>query len=168
MFADPSTIDLTKFNNEITTNFISFVALTHAFLPHLLALSSSSALVFTGTGLSLVPATPLPAYSASKAALDAFIVCIRDQLRDTQIGVYHLSPGPVQTEMHDAELGPGSAFGMPVSQFVDEAWSGLSKGKEDVFVGHVGGSTREQFMEIVEKRDGAIGRLSGLLRQFGM
>jgi short-subunit dehydrogenase len=112
----------------------------------------------------------MPAYSASKAALDAFVVCIREQLRDTQIDVYHLSPGPVQTEIHDAEMGQerGKSFGMPLIQFVDEAWSGLGKGEKDVFIGHVAGTTKEQFLEIVDKRDNAIGRLSEVVRKMTM
>jgi short-subunit dehydrogenase involved in D-alanine esterification of teichoic acids len=167
-FTDPSSVDLAKFDREVTTNFTSYVALTHAFLPHLLAHSSPSALIYTGTGVSLVPAFPMPAYSASKAALDAFIVCMREQLRVTKIDVYHISPGPVQTEIHNAEMGEsrGKGFGMPLPQFVEEAWSGLSNGDEDIFVGLVGGSTKEQFMEITEKRNGAIGRMSEMIRKF--
>jgi short-subunit dehydrogenase involved in D-alanine esterification of teichoic acids len=154
----------------MTTNFTAHVALTHAFLPHLLQQSTPTALIYTGTGLSLVPAFALPCYSASKAALDAFIVCIREQLRKTNTSVYHISPGVVQTEIHDAEMGEerGRKFGMPVAQCVDEAWVGLSQGDLDVFVGVVGGSNEEQFKELVGQRDAAIGRLTGLLRQLPM
>jgi len=112
----------------------------------------------------------MPGYSASKAALDAFLVCIREQLSKTQTKVYHLSPGPVQTEIHDAMMGEerGRAFGMPIGQFVDETWAGLSRGEVDVFVGQVGGSSREQFKELVEKRDEAVARLTAMMRQFGL
>ncbi|KAF2678513.1 NAD(P)-binding protein [Lentithecium fluviatile CBS 122367] len=168
-FSDPSSVSLKQFNHEITTNFTALVALTHAFLPHLLTHPTPTALLFTGTGVSLVPAFPLPAYSASKAALDAFIVCIHEQLRDTQVSVLHLIPGPVQTEMHDAEMGErGKHFGMPIGQFVEEAWAGLTKGEKDIFVGTVGGSTFEQVKELQDKRNGAIDRLSGSLRNFGI
>jgi hypothetical protein len=76
----------------------------------------------------------------------------------------------VQTELHDKDMGEerGRAFGMPVAQFVEEAWTGLSGGELDVYIGQVGGSTKEQFLEIVGKRDGAFERLTGLMRQFGM
>ena len=58
----------------------------------------------------------MPAYSASKAALNAFILCLREQLRGTSIKVTNLSPPPIQTELHDFEMGAevGRALGMPV------------------------------------------------------
>ncbi len=34
-FSNPETIDMTKFNSEINTNFTAIVALAHAFLPFL-------------------------------------------------------------------------------------------------------------------------------------
>ena len=82
-FSKPDSVDLEVFNREITVNFTSFVALTQSLVPHLLARNEPSSLIFTGTQISLVPAFSLPAYSASKAALDAFIMCLREQLRDT-------------------------------------------------------------------------------------
>jgi short-subunit dehydrogenase involved in D-alanine esterification of teichoic acids len=77
-FSKPETVDLALFNQEMTINFTSFVALTHALLPHLQAKKHSS-LIFTGSQTNLIPAFPMPAYSASKAALDAFIMCLREQ-----------------------------------------------------------------------------------------
>src|SRR4051794_1843782 len=82
-FSKPDSVDLGVFNREMTVNFTSFVALAHALLPHLLAHNAHSSLIFTGSPIGLVPAFVLPAYSASKAALDAFIMCLREQLRDT-------------------------------------------------------------------------------------
>jgi short-subunit dehydrogenase len=165
-FAKPETVDLAVFHREMTINFSSFVALVHAILPHLLSRSSPTNLIFTGTQVSLIPAFPLPAYSASKAALDAFIMCLREQLRDTNVTVQHISPGPVQTELHDGELGrpAGRAFGIPIEDFVSETWPGLIAGERDVFPGTVGGSTKEQFLEIVRVRDEAFGRISALVR----
>ncbi|KAF2465940.1 NAD(P)-binding protein [Lindgomyces ingoldianus] len=165
-FSKPDSVDLEVFNREITVNFTSFVALAHALLPPLLASNEHSSLIFTGTPISLVPAFILPAYSASKAALDAFIMCLREQLRDTNVRVMHISPGPIQTELHDSEMGQesGRSFGMPLKDFVDQAYAGLNEGRADIFPGCVGGSTKEQFMEIVEKRGGGFARLSKLLR----
>ena len=143
----------------MTINFTSFVALTHALLPHLLANNKQSSLIFTGSQTSLVPAYPMPAYSASKAALDAFIICLREQLRDTNVKVMHVSPGPIQTEMNPT-------FGMPLADFVDETYTGLVGKRADIFPGCVGGSTIDQFEEIVEKRDEAFARLSKTIRDF--
>lgn len=108
----------------------------------------------------------MPGYSASKGALDAFVMCLREQLRDTNVTVQHISPGPVQTELHDAEMGKeaGSKFGMPMKEFVSEVSAGLDEGKLDIFPGTLGGSTKEQFLEIVRVREEAMGRMTGLMK----
>jgi short-subunit dehydrogenase len=165
-FSKPDTVDLEIFNHEMTINFTSFVALTHALLPHLLAHNKQSSLIFTGSQISLVPAFVMPAYSASKAALDAFIMCLREQLRDTNVQVMHISPGPIQTELNDSGMGQESStrFGMPMKEFVDQAYAGLVGKQADIFPGCVGGSTKEQFEEIVETRAEAFARLSKVIR----
>lgn len=166
-FLHPETVDLAAFHREITTNFTSQVYLVHAVLPHLLSRSSPTDLIFTGSPISLVPAFNMPAYSASKAALGAFVTCLREQLRDTNVHVQHISPGPVRTELHDTAMGKkeGSAFGMPMEDFVRDAWAGLVEGNNDIFPGTVGGSTKEQFLEIVRVREEAVDRLSGLMKK---
>ena len=166
-FSKPESVDLAAFQREITINFSAQVALVHAVLPHLLARSSPTSLIFTGTPISLIPVFAMPAYSASKAALESFIICLREQLRNTNVRVQHISPGPVQTELHDAQVGKeaGRKFGMPLNEFVDETWAGLVEGQEDIYPGCVGGSTKEQFLELVRVRDEAAARMTGLLRQ---
>jgi NAD(P)-dependent dehydrogenase (short-subunit alcohol dehydrogenase family) len=52
----------------------------------------------TGSNLAIIPAAMLPAYSASKAALNAFVLCLRDQLSGTNVNVIELSPPPVQSK----------------------------------------------------------------------
>ena len=52
----------------------------------------------TTSNLAIVPAFALPAYSASKAALNAFILCLRDQLRNSSVKIIEVSPPPVQSE----------------------------------------------------------------------
>lgn len=108
----------------------------------------------------------MPAYSASKAALDAFIMCLREQLRDTKVKVVHISPGVVQTEIHDFEMGAeqGRKMGIPADQFVEETWKDMSRGENNVIVGTVGGSSQEQLLEILRKREEAFDRLSELIR----
>jgi short-subunit dehydrogenase len=160
-FSKPETVDLSAFHREMTINFTSFVSLVHAILPHLLPRSSPTNLIFTGTQISLVPTFPMPAYSASKAALDAFVVCLREQLRNSHVTVQHISPGPVRTEFHPE-------FGMHMEGFVEEAWAGLVSNTTDIFPGTVGGSTKEQFLELVKMRDEAVGRMSAVLRQFAV
>ncbi len=52
----------------------------------------------TGSNIAIVPAYPLPAYSASKAALNVFTLCLREQLSETNVKVIEVSPPPVQSK----------------------------------------------------------------------
>ncbi|KAH7401911.1 hypothetical protein DE146DRAFT_744582 [Phaeosphaeria sp. MPI-PUGE-AT-0046c] len=166
-FSKPETVDLAAFHRAVTINFTSHVSIVHAILPHLLSRSSPTSLLFTGTQVSLVPVYAMPGYSASKAALDAFVMCLREQLRDANVTVQHISTGPVQTELHDAEMGKdaGKSFGMSMEDFVSEVWTGLREGKLDIFPGTLGGSTKEQFLEIVRVREEATDRMTELIRR---
>ena len=99
-----------------------------------------------------MPATGLPAYSASKAALASFAISLREQLRGTSVNVVDLWPPPVQSELHDY-MGEekGRAFGMPVDQFTDEAVAELATGKQEILIG-TGPAPKEDFDSTVAKR----------------
>ncbi|KAF2260138.1 oxidoreductase [Lojkania enalia] len=165
-FFSPTSVSLSTFDTEMTTNFTSLVHLTHAFLPSFLSSSEVRGIIFTGTHISLVPVSPMLAYSASKAALGAFVMCLREQLKDTNVKITNLSPPLVQSEIHDYEMGPnGQKLGMPVSEFTDLAYKELASENEEIIIGSIGGSTREQFMEIVDKRREAFYRIMQLLEK---
>ncbi|CAO2648852.1 Nn.00g098010.m01.CDS01 [Neocucurbitaria sp. VM-36] len=166
-FSKPETVDLNVFHREITINFTAYVNLVHAVLPHLLKHNRQASLIFTGTPVGFIPVFAMPAYSSSKAALESFTLCLREQLRDTNVKVTYISPGPVQTEIHDVEMGKesGSKYGMPLTDFVDQAYAELAEGRGDIYPGTVGGSTKEQFLELVKLRDEAFSRLSSLVRK---
>ncbi|KAF5863687.1 hypothetical protein ETB97_009620 [Aspergillus alliaceus] len=154
------TFDLASFQNEVHVNFTSIVALAHAFLPYLTAKTEPVSFIFetddgvdvsTGTNLAIVPACPMPAYSAAKAALNAFVYCFREQLKSTNVKVIDLSPPAVQTELHDY-LTPevGRNIGMPLDQFINEAFAQLQAGKDQAVIGHV--ADEKTFYEILNKR----------------
>lgn len=177
-FSQPEKVDLAEFNSELTVNYTSFVALTHAFLPYLLKKPSPSSIIFTGSNLAIVPAAPLLGYSATKAALNSFTLCLREQLKNTNVRVLELSPPPVQSkiyfscrscsycthsfehntnaplpaELHDVPQGEtaGRALGMPVGEFTEQAYTRLASGEEQVIIGAIGDKAR--FDTIVEKR----------------
>jgi short-subunit dehydrogenase involved in D-alanine esterification of teichoic acids len=97
-------------------------------------------------------------------------MCLRDQLASTNIRVTNISAPPVQTELHDLEMGveAGRKIGMPVELFTEEAYGELVNETENIVIGNVGGSSKEQFLEIAEKRQEAFERLTVLLRSHGM
>lgn len=107
----------------------------------------------------------MPAYSASKAALNCFTLCLREQLisAGSNVKVLEVSPPPVQTELHDY-MGEekGRALGMPLAQFCDEAYEGLASGKDQVIIGAIG--PQEKFMDIVDKRRGTFEFLAKMMR----
>jgi len=138
-FTKPETIDLDMIDMEFRTNYLSYIALTKGFMPFLQSKEDESALIFTTSGLALVPFLRCFNYCATKAALHAFILVLREQLRDTKIKVIELYPPAVQTELHDEKHQPdfknGRSFGMPLDQFTNEAYEGLVAGEKDVPIG---------------------------------
>lgn len=74
----------------------------------------------------------------------------------------------MQTELHDFEMGAetGRKMGVPVEEFVAETWTELTEGQKDIYIRSIGASTKDQFMEIADKRAEAIDRLNQLLRRF--
>jgi short-subunit dehydrogenase involved in D-alanine esterification of teichoic acids len=137
--AKPETVDMDVISEEFTTNYLSHVALTKAFLPFFQAKNAQSSLVYTGSALALVPSTKCPNYCASKAALHHFVLCLRRQLQGSQIKVVEILPPAVQTELHDEKHQPdiknGRLIGMPLDEFTDEAYRGLIGGVDQIPVG---------------------------------
>ncbi|KIW17486.1 hypothetical protein PV08_04680 [Exophiala spinifera] len=138
-FSDPDSIDINSLQLEFNTNYIAHLALTKAFLPFLQKRSTESALVYITSGLALVPILRCSNYCASKAALHQWILCLRAQLSKTKVKVIEILPPAVQTELHDEKHQPdikdGRQIGMPLDEFMDEAYSGLVRGQTQVPVG---------------------------------
>ncbi|KAL8685328.1 MAG: hypothetical protein Q9218_007836, partial [Villophora microphyllina] len=78
----PENFDSRAFDAEIATNFNSIVELTMS----------------TGSHIAIVPAAGLPAYSASKAALNSFVLSLRMQLQSSKskVKVIEISPPVVK------------------------------------------------------------------------
>jgi short-subunit dehydrogenase involved in D-alanine esterification of teichoic acids len=94
----PAEVDLDAFHQEMSTNFSRLVDLSIKFLPHLQQKSFPTALVFTGTNLAIIPAMHAPAYSASKAALNAYIMCLRRQNVASSTKIIEIWPPLVQSQ----------------------------------------------------------------------
>lgn len=139
-------MDLSQYTQEFTTNYVSFVHLTTAFLPHLQALSKNTKthLVFVSTSLALVPTlVRAPGYNASKAALHSWITNLRQQLLDggySALKVVEVFPPAVQTELHDTKHQPdmvnGGEIGMPLDAYTAAMHAGLVRGDEQFAVGY--------------------------------
>ncbi|KAI2602585.1 putative short-chain dehydrogenase/oxidoreductase [Hypoxylon sp. NC1633] len=148
-FGRPETVDLASFGEELNTNYLSFVHLATAFLPHLQGLAKQGGggkethLVFISSGLGLVPTlVRSPGYNASKAALHSWAINLRTQLADAGhdgVRVVEVMPPAVQTELHDTRHQPdmvnGSELGMPLKAFTEAMYAGLVKGDDQFAVG---------------------------------
>lgn len=171
-FSQPETVDLDIFDQELITNYTSAVRLSKAFIPHLQKQQTQTALAFTTSQMALVPMMRCPNYGASKAALHHFILALRTQLHDGpgNVKVLEIYPPAVQTELHDAKHQPdlkdGHLIGMPLQEFVDEVWTRLSNGEDQIPVG----SAKDIFEAFEVKRQEMYQQmtemLSGLLKQF--
>ncbi|KAI1087950.1 hypothetical protein F5B19DRAFT_473324 [Rostrohypoxylon terebratum] len=147
LFFDRPNVDLNIFHEELTTNYVSFVHLTAALLPHFEKLSKEEGkdthLVYVSSTLGLVPTlVRAPGYCASKAALHSFVTTLRQQLEDggfPQVKVVEVFPPAVQTELHDTKHQPdlvnGGEIGMPLAEFIDRMYAGLQKGDAQFAVG---------------------------------
>ncbi|KAK0111229.1 hypothetical protein ONS95_001604 [Cadophora gregata] len=164
----PETIEFKKFNDEMTTNYTSLVALTFTFLPHLKAKSQAgpASVIFTGRQLAVIPAAILPAYSASKAALNVFTLCLRgSKAAGSEVKIIEIYPPPVQTKIHDYMTPDiGCKMGMPLHAFTEQAYAGLVSGSDQIIIG--GPEPRETYLEVVEKRRSLREGLAAMMRKF--
>ncbi|ETS76206.1 hypothetical protein PFICI_11593 [Pestalotiopsis fici W106-1] len=156
--------DLAKFHDEINVNFTSIVNLIMKFLPPLQAKETPTSLIITGTHLAIVPAVTMAGYSASKAALTSFIDCVREQNRHKSTKIIELYPPVVQTELHDW-MGEekGRALGMPLNEFSDIAYNELLKADDLIVIGSIATESRDNYMDLVNKRRTIFNKLSGAM-----
>ncbi|ORY07664.1 hypothetical protein BCR34DRAFT_570492 [Clohesyomyces aquaticus] len=140
-FSKPESVDLSAVTLEFTTNYLSYIHLTTAFLSHLQKQKNETALMYTSSGLALIPITRCANYCASKAALHHFVLCLREQVKDGpgNVKIVEIFPPAVQTELHDEKHQPdikdGGKIGMPLKQYTEESWAMIVKGEENVPVG---------------------------------
>lgn len=127
---DPTSVSLPDLTAEITVNYLSPAHASNLFLPHFISLAPRpTAIVFVTSGLALVPVARCPNYCASKAALHSLAWTLRSQLEASpatraSVRVIEIIPPAVQTELHTRQGLP--AVGLPLQQFIDETWAGLT------------------------------------------
>jgi uncharacterized oxidoreductase len=115
--------DLTDAEQTIATNLLGPIRLINALIDHLSA-KADSAIVNVTSGLAFVPLTRAPTYSATKAALHAYTVTLRQALKG-KVEVIELAPPAVQTHLTP---GQESREGyQALESFADEAFGLLSQ-----------------------------------------
>jgi len=124
---------------EIDTNLLGPIRVAAAFLPHL-ATKAGATLVNVSSGLAFVPMARFPVYCATKAALHAWTLSLREQVRSSGIKIIELIPPYVATELGGpgkpapAPNNPASRGPMPLDVFIAETMNELESGAEEVAI----------------------------------
>ncbi len=128
--------ELKSGGDEIATNLVSVVELTALFIGHLLK-RPSAAIINVSSGLGFMPLVSTPIYSATKAAIHAYTLVLRQQLKDTSIRVIEIVPSMVDTGLN--KEGRDAAHlkyrGVSLSEYIPTVIKGLENDVETIFHG---------------------------------
>ena len=100
--------DLTLADEELATNLTAPIHLSAMLIPHLRR-RREAAIVNISSGLGFTPLAVVPVYCATKAAVHAFSLSLRHQLRQTRVRVFEVAPPIVPTELSGERDRPDEA-----------------------------------------------------------
>ena len=130
--------DLDNELNVIAVNVTSTVHLAKRVLPDMVSRGAGRVL-FTSSIASMMPGTYQAVYNASKSFVQSFAEALRAELKDTDIVVTSLMPGPTETnffhraEMDDTKVGASKKDDPAV--VAKQGFEALMSGKEKVVAG---------------------------------
>ncbi|MEO1857407.1 MAG: SDR family NAD(P)-dependent oxidoreductase [Rubritalea sp.] len=141
-FGEFSKADWPKLEQMLELNVNALTHLTHALLPAMCE-SGAGDIINVSSLASIIPIPDFAVYAASKAYVTSLSEALRMELKDHDINVMALCPGPVHTEFgktamrgEDKNKIPGSElFYVRKSQVVSEALAGLISSKARVYPG---------------------------------
>jgi uncharacterized oxidoreductase len=122
--------------DEIAINFVSVVELTALFINHLLT-KPSAAVINVSSGLGFMPMASAPIYSATKAAIHAYSLVLRQQLTGTSVKVMEIVPSMVDTGLNKAgrDAARLKYRGVSLADYVPTVIKGLEDDVETIFHG---------------------------------
>jgi short-subunit dehydrogenase len=126
----------------IRINIEALTHLTHAFLPHLIR-RGGGAIINISSLASALPIPDFAVYAATKAYVTSFSEALRIELRDHNISVLAVCPGPVKTEFGQVARRDENSEGMPArkwfyvpkEQVVAESLAALDRNRARVHPG---------------------------------
>lgn len=119
---------LKKAKEEITINAEAPVHLTHLFCQ----LPSLTTIMNVTSGLSFVPLTKTPVYSATKAFFHSFTLSLRHLLKGKNIEVIEIIPPALNTDLGGKGI---HDFAPPVSGFIESIFEQMAAGKNELTYG---------------------------------
>lgn len=114
--------------DEIATNIEAPLHLTSLFMN----LPSLKTIVNVTSGLSFVPLTKTPVYSATKAFFHSFTLSLRHLLKSKNIEVIEIIPPALNTDLGGKGLHDAAP---PVSDFIESIFEQLRKGSAELTFG---------------------------------
>jgi uncharacterized oxidoreductase len=120
---------------EVTINIEAPLHLTSLFIN----LKSLDTVINVTSGLSFVPITRMPVYSASKAFFHSFTLSLRHLLKSKNIEVVELIPPGLNTDLGGKGLHNNAP---PVSDFIEAVFLQLKQGKIDITFGFTDAMTK--------------------------
>lgn len=122
-----------KAKQEMDTNYFALIRLTEKLLP-ILKKQPEAAIVNVSSIVAFTPASIIPTYSDSKAAVHSYTLALRHILaKDTAIRVFELMPPTVNTAF-SKEIG-GEEHGMPAEEVAEGLINGLESDTYEIYVG---------------------------------
>jgi uncharacterized oxidoreductase len=118
----------TRAKDEITTNIEAPLHLTSLFIK----LKSLTTIINVSSGLSFVPLTKTPVYSATKAFFHSFTLSLRHLLKEKNIEVIEIIPPALNTDLGGKGLHDQAP---PVSDFVASVFEQMKQGKTELTFG---------------------------------
>ena len=122
--------------SEIRINLQAPILLSGLFVPQLIG-KPQAAIVNVTSGLGFAPAARMPVYSATKAAMHAFSMALRHQLKRVGIRVIEIVPPAVDTELNPEGRAQRGNFraGLDAGTFVAAAMKELARGADEIGYG---------------------------------
>jgi uncharacterized oxidoreductase len=114
--------------DEIAVNIEAPLHLTSLFIK----LKSINTIINVTSGLSFVPLTKAPVYSATKAFLHSFTLSLRQLLKSKNIEVIEMIPPALNTDLGGKGLHDTAP---PVSEFIEAVFEQLKQGKNELSFG---------------------------------
>jgi uncharacterized protein len=134
--------DWAKLESMLHVNIEALTHLTHALLPDMVR-RGGAAIINVSSLASVIPIPDFAVYAATKAYVTSFSEALRIELREYEIPVLAVCPGPVRTEFgkvaRRSETSPGMpshpAFYVPKEQVVSESLMALDRDCARVYPG---------------------------------
>ncbi len=130
-----------KSRNEIAINIEAPIHLSSLFIN----LPSLNTIMNVTSGLSFVPLTKAPVYSATKAFFHSFTLSTRYLLRERDIEVIEIIPPALNTDLGGKGL---HDYAPPVSAFIESVFDQLKKGSNELSFGFSEAMTKAGPFEI--------------------